>query len=475
MANTAPQTMNTTPATHNEGNAPRATGFVESNQLATAHTIATTPHMTVMTPNARKPAVASSNDASNSACVSAPTKAPSHDSRWNAATCALCRVHMSLSLAVLPLLAALDAGTPADFITDAHLVWQVVTCQSEPAPAPLDAATVEAYCQRMRPKFSRFRTHWGTTARDFIGSLRPQGLPTELVYPFGGGDLMMALTAFPEATTITTMSLELAGDPRRLATLSDKKKLATSLAALDETVSTTLLSNDSKSVNMSKLQRGELPGQLSMHLIGLALHDFEPVSVRYFRIEADGSLHYYSSDEVDALERETAKKLKETWKAPDFSPAFANVEVQFVPKGQREAVRRIHRHIGANLSNDGVAKTPELIEHLSKKGKVSAMTKAASYLLWNEAFSTIREWLVAHAVFMVSDSTGVPPRYWKKAHCTVDTYGSFEKSFLGAWEGYQQELREAFATAKKLPMRFGYPDGSEKKRSHLMTASCPAK
>lgn len=382
-----------------------------------------------------------------------------------------------LSLAFAVVVAAADAGSndaPAEFIDDVRLVYQVVTCQPGDVPAPLDAKTVEAYCKQMNPKFERFRTHWGVTAKEFIAAQRPANLPAELVYPFGGGDLMMALTSFPDATVLTTMSLELAGDPRRLKTLSDKKSLDQSLKALNEAATTTLMSNDSKSVNLSKIQRGDLPGQLSMHLMGLALHDLEPVSVRFFKIEDDGSLHYFSRAEIDALEGAKASKLKETWKAPDFSPAFANVEVQFVPKGQPQAQRRIHRHIGANLSDDGFSKAPGLIKHLDQKGRVAAMTKAASYLLWNPSFAVIRDWLVAHAVFMISDSTGVPPRYWKKAGCTVETFGSFQKSFLGTWEGFQQELRDEFATAKKLPMRFGYPDGSPEKRSHCMVVKCAA-
>jgi hypothetical protein len=378
-----------------------------------------------------------------------------------------------VSLFVATVLAA-DAGVdaPADFIDDVRVVFQVVTCQGGALPATLDAKVVGAYCQRMTPKFERFRSHWGVTARDFIATQRPAGLPGELVYPFGGGDLMMALTSFPEAAVVTTLSLELAGDPRRLRSLQDAKALEQSLKALDEAATTTLLSNDSKSVNLSKIQRGELPGQLSMHLMGLALNDQEPVSVRYFRVEPDGSLHYFSAREIEALEPARATKLKDSWKAPDFSPAFANVEVQFVPKGKPDAPRRVHRHIGANLSDEGLSKTPGLVAHLSAKGQVAAMTKAASYLLWNNAFSTMREWLVGHAAFMISDSTGVPPRYWTKRGCTVQTFGSFQKSFLGTWEGYQEELRAAFVGARKLPMRFGYPDGSPEKRSHFMVASC---
>ena len=116
---------------------------------------------------------------------------------------------------------------------------------------------------------------------------------------------------------------------------------------------------------------------------------------------------------------------------------------------------------------------PRRAQHLEAKGRVIAMTKDASYLLWRDAFSTVRDYLLTHADFMVSDSTGIPPRHWATHGCTVAAYGAFEKSFLGTWEPYQEELRKTFVGAMKLPMRFGYPDGSEGKHSHLLTASCP--
>jgi hypothetical protein len=211
-----------------------------------------------------------------------------------------------------------------------------------------------------------------------------------------------------------------------------------------------------------------------MHLMGLALHGYEPVAVRFFRIENDGSLHYYTAADIDSLDHVKASKLKESWKAPDFSVAFANVEVEFTVAGNLQGARKIHRHIGANLSNDGLLQQPGLLKHFEAKGPLACMTKAASYLLWNDTFSVMRTWLVEHVVFMISDSTGVPPRYWIKKGCTVETFGSFQRSFLGTWEGYQQELREAFADAKPIPMRFGYPDGSPEKRSHFLVANCLA-
>lgn len=374
--------------------------------------------------------------------------------------------------AALALSFVLSAAAPVDFIDDVRPLFRLVTCQHD-LPAPLDAKTAEAWCVSQGTRYEKFREGWGVRARDFLTPLLPAELPGELVYPFGGGDLMSALQLFPKATVITTLSLELAGDPRRWKNLGEPKALKASLAAISNASASTLMSNDSLSKNLSATQQGELPGQLSMHLMGLALAGQEPVSVRFFRVEPDGALHYFTAEDITALEGTTAQQLKASWKAPDFSPAFANVEVQFVPQGQPDAPRRVHRHLAANLANDSLP--PGVLAHLRAKGKVTAMTKAASYLLWREAFSTVRDWLLESAVVMVSDSTGIPPRHWTQRGCTVAAYGKFEKSFLGTWEGYQEELRKLFATAKPVPMRFGYPDGSAGKHNHLLLASCPAK
>ena len=212
-----------------------------------------------------------------------------------------------------------------------------------------------------------------------------------------------------------------------------------------------------------------------MHLMGLALAGQEPVSVRFFRLEADGTLHYLTLEDIAALDGIRAKKLNDEWDRPDFSPAFANVEVQFVPKGQPTAPRRVHRHFAANLANKKIP--PGLIAHLEAKGRVTAMTKAASYLLWAPGFTKLSEWLTGNVAFMVSDSTGLPPSKWTDKGCTVEAYGKFEKPFLVEAEAdlSAEEVRELFAHAKKVPMRFGYADGSPKKHDHLMIAKCPAK
>ncbi len=374
---------------------------------------------------------------------------------------------------LLALLAATpDAGAseaPLELIDDARLVYRVAACGNEdPLPPNLDAKVVEEHCKKQREWTERYRKQWGTKAKDFLQKLEPAGLPTTVVCPFCGGDLLSVLNTYPAATEVTTLSLELSGDPRRLKAVKDVKVLKESIHSFEETEKSTLLSNDSKSVNMSKLQRGELPGQLAMHLMGLVAHGYEPVSVRYFQLEPDGSLHYLTASEIEKVEGEQAKRLKSTWRSPDFSPAFANVEVRFRPVGQPGAPVRVHRHIGADLSDDGLKANLPLVKYLEARGKVAVLVKAASYLLWRPDFGTIRDYLLSHSDYMLSDSTGVPPYYAKKAGFVQDPYGTFEQSFLGAAKQHNEDFRKLFEHARPLPFRFGYPDGSPELRSHMV-------
>lgn len=370
------------------------------------------------------------------------------------------------------------SGAPAEFLEDAKLVYDVVGCSPErPLPANLDAKVIEAYCKELRPRIEKYRKKWVGEAEPFIAALKPKGLPDKVVYPFGGGDLLSALTTYPEASEFTTLSLELAGDPRRLRTLASKDKLKTSLETLRTTVAGLLTANDSKSENLSKAQQGEIPGQLGFFLIALAIHGYEPVGLRYFKLDPGGAIHYLTEPEIAALEPKKAGHLKSSWVSPDFSEAFANAELQFVKKGSPAGTApKVHRHLGANLSDDNLNKDPSLIKHLELKGKVSAMTKAATYLLWRDNFSVIRGYLLKNMVFMISDSTGIPPRFTKKAGFVQETYGTFEGSFLPASEELNDEFRDLWSDQpeRKLPFRYGYIDSS--RHDHmLVTKRAPEK
>jgi hypothetical protein len=368
-----------------------------------------------------------------------------------------------LALAAAPVAHAdVPADAPADFAAEARALMRTVTCQGDgPLPHGFDEATAAAYCKRQQKAIAAYRDRYLPLAAPFLARLRPPGTPTTVVYPFGGGDLVSALTTYPDAREITTLSLEHAGDPRRLSAIRSKEQLAESLELVRATSSGLLYASDSKTENLMKGQRGEIPGQLAFFLTALAIHGYEPSGLRFFRIEKDGSLHYFTASEIAALQGQEAKLLRGKWTEPDFSMAFSNSELTFVKPGEDPATAaRVHRHIAWDLSDAAIAKTG-IIAHLEGKGTVAAMTKAASYLLWRDDFSRVRKYLLGHMVLMISDSTGIPPHWAKPAGFAQETYGSFEVSFLEASEEINKEFRELWASqpARKLPFRYGYIDG----------------
>jgi hypothetical protein len=368
---------------------------------------------------------------------------------------------------------AIAPGPARDFIGDARLFYRVVACAGDdPIPATLDAAVIEAHCKDLAARIARYQSRYVQPASEFFATVRPAGLPTTVVYPFGGGDLASALITYPDAREITTMSLEHPGDPTRLATL-DKRTLKNNLALFRGVIGGLLANNDSASVNMMKMEKGPIPGQLAFFITALAILGYEPVSLHFVRLDDAGAVVPLSDADISAIGHKKAKKKKGTWVDTDYSEAFTNMELAFRKRGDASAPLVIHRHFAANLANDAFLGSP-IDKHLRAKGRIVALTKAASYLLWITGFSGIRDYLLANMDFMVSDSTGVPPRFARKAGFKQTTYGTFTGSYLGASEKENEAFRALWSSQpkRKLKFRYGYPDIAG--NVHLMITA-PAK
>ena len=365
---------------------------------------------------------------------------------------------------------------PEDFAAEAKLLYRVVACSGNTAlPANLDPQIIAEHCQTLEKRMERYRRGYLARARPFLADLRTSDLPDTVVYPFGGGDLLAALTTYPDARRITTLSLELSGDPRRIAKI-DNTRLNQSLNLVDHNVERLLAANDSTTETLMGTQQGDLPGQLSYFLVALAVHGYEPVSLRYFRVEPGGSLHYYSASEVRAMENRLARARHGLWTSPDFSEAFANSELVFRPVGGQGALR-FHRHIGTDLRDAALKKNPGILRYLKSLGRVTAMTKAASYCLWSPGFSRMRNYLLSNMVFMISDGTGIPPEFAQQAGFLQETYGSFQGAMCFddcPNPEYSEQFRDLWASQpqRKLDFRYGYVD-SERSNHLLVTRRAP--
>jgi hypothetical protein len=159
------------------------------------------------------------------------------------------------------------------------------------------------------------------------------------------------------------------------------------------------------------------------------------------------------------------------------------MEIRFKTIGSDGPVK-VYRHIAANLSDKHLTtdqahltKDPSLLAHLSAKREVSALTRAASHLLWMDGFQLIREYLMKHIVWMPSDSTGLPPSFAKQAGLEQETFGTFTAAYEPSDQGERRAYNDEFVTLfqsnppKPLEFLWGYPDNA--KNAHMVVTYRP--
>ncbi len=376
-------------------------------------------------------------------------------------------------------------AAPRDFTSEVRALHAVVACGEAPPP-DFDKGVVATHCRQLSGTIKVWRTKWRDVAAPWFAKLFEKGAPQAVVYPFGGGDLATVLAVFPDATEYTTLSLEGMGDPRPINELGGGKggekwrradKLGAGLQKLRSVLAANLgwAWNTTNQLSIDSSETGVgIPGILGIALVALDANGYEPIEARYFELAADGTLSYLTRERVDAWDLEhsvTRQRVKYKTNQVVQEGMFNDVEIVFRKKGDPKAPQKIFRHIAADLSDEGYSVHRGAIAYLDAKRDFAAMTKAASYLLWNPEFEKLRTTLLSRMKLMISDDTGIPPRYAKPAGFTQKVWGPYagaffkfpdkevEKEMIALWES-------PAVVAPTFPFRFGYYD--KRRRPHLM-------
>lgn len=360
---------------------------------------------------------------------------------------------------------AAGAGGAASLDDAAKSLAGLVSCVRGPAspggPAPKISPEVHAtYCRQLRAHANRYLKRYQQHILPVLSEVVPAEQNLPVVYPFGGGDLLTALGTYPNAREITTLSLESAGDIRQ-ALRVPPEELEEALMQTGDNLRRLLSAEHSKTTNLSNMARGLLPAEIGFSLFAISLWNFEVVGLRYFDLNAEGGLVYLDPQELEGRQRKAAAK------EGSRAQLYPHVEIGYRRPGETDV--RVFRHIGANLADAILRKDGRVLAHLNAKGPVLAMTKAASYLLWWDGFSLVRDYLAKNAVFMISDSTGLPPDVARENGLSQTTYGWFAGPFLpGANKRIAQAFAQEWRSQPTRPIRFhyGYPDALG--RGHML-------
>lgn len=258
-----------------------------------------------------------------------------------------------------------------------------------------------------------------------------------LYYPFSGPDLPSALQFFPAAESYVLVGLEppgripdledLAGEPLE----AELERLRGGLANLAEAGYFVTKRMETDFVATS------LEGVLPVLYIFLARAGLDPTAVEFIRLDSEGV--------ATPLESATDRSA-------------TAVRIRFAGSAEAADETRALYYFSRDLSNPGLAATPDFVAFLRRLGAFNTYMKSASYLLHMDDFTAHKDFVAAHAGTVLQDDSGVPLRDLPSADWLLRYFGTYTRTLPTYREWFQEDLKAVYEQAgiPALPFAIGY-------------------
>lgn len=293
-------------------------------------------------------------------------------------------------------------------------------------------------------QISRARA-WAAEELQSINQTNPQ-----IFYPFSGPDILYGYTFFPEAIDYVLVGLEPVGNIPEITSDSDVEgRLQEIKQSLSAILQFSFFRTKDMAVDLD--EKGVLP----ILFVFLARTNNEILDAQYVGLDENAQIQVLSDEE----------RLD--------SGLVPGVKISFVPEGESQA--KTLYYFSTDLSNSGLEQTPEFITFVEKLNTPTTYLKAASYLMHNESFSTVRDLILTQSSHVLQDDSGMPVRYFDPEQWDRQFYGEYESPINLFKERYQADLREIYQSGeniKGLDFGIGYKYYND---SNLMLATSKEK
>src|SRR5260221_9529657 len=82
-------------------------------------------------------------------------------------------------------------------------------------------------------------------------------------------------------------------------------------------------------------------------------------------------------------------------------------------------------YFSSDLSDGFLKGNPAVLRFCQRLGPANAFVKAASYLMYQNSFNTVRGWLLQASASILQDDSGIPIRYLTADRWTLRVFGSY--------------------------------------------------
>ena len=152
----------------------------------------------------------------------------------------------------------------------------------------------------------------------------------------------------------------------------------------------------------------------------------------------------------------------------------SGVKITFVTQGDSQP--RFVYYFSADLSNEGMETNPELVKFINNRTNLITYLEKASYLMYFDSFSQIKDLILAGSSYLLQDDSGMPVNAFDSKQWNLKFYGNYTQPVALFKNKYQPELWKIYHYKNNIkPLKFSIGYQSEIGKSNLMLAENKSK
>jgi len=251
-------------------------------------------------------------------------------------------------------------------------------------------------------------------------------------YMFSGPDFLYVDQFFPNAAVYIMCGKESMGpppDPLRIGNLSAAFHNLES--AMNSSLTTSYFITQDMKVD---LQQQNLNGTLPILYVFLARAGKNINDVTFISLDRGGGVH-------------------------EGRPGAGNTPgVRINYKDGRSGRAQTLYYFTTDISDGGISASPGFMSFCSHFGVGVSFLKSSSYLMFEEGFARVRNFILDHSNIIVQDDSGIPLADFNRSKWNLRLFGTYVGPIELFKQHYQPALHELFESSNPLPLNiaFGY-------------------
>jgi len=124
-----------------------------------------------------------------------------------------------------------------------------------------------------------------------------------------------------------------------------------------------------------------------------------------------------------------------------------------------------------DISDGGIKASPGFLKFCQRLGTGASFLKSPSYLLFENGFGTIRNFILDHSNMIVQDDSGIPIAYFDPGKWNLRFFGVYLGPIEMFKQHYQPRLSELYQQTNPPPLDFGFGYRWNYKEANLFVAT----